>query len=93
MSNIYSTNTQESILRELGPYRIFLTGIDIPLIEFSKPICYGTMPIVKEIKYDDFVVEDLLNKTFEAYETMLASEDVLRRDWDSPEEDAAWENL
>ena len=29
----------------------------------------------------------------EAYRTMLASEQVLRRDWDQPEEDAAWENL
>ena len=28
-----------------------------------------------------------------ALDTMLASEDVLRRDWDSPEEDAAWANL
>ena len=26
-------------------------------------------------------------------ETMLASEDVLRRDWDTPEEDAAWAHL
>jgi len=25
--------------------------------------------------------------------TMLASEAVLRRDWDTPEEDAAWKNL
>ena len=25
--------------------------------------------------------------------TMLASEDVLRRDWDRPEEDAAWAHL
>ena len=29
----------------------------------------------------------------EAYRTMLASEQVLRRDWDRPEEDAAWGNL
>lgn len=29
----------------------------------------------------------------EAYATMLASEQVLRRDWDSSEEDAAWANL
>jgi hypothetical protein len=29
----------------------------------------------------------------EAYQTMLASERVLRRDWDLPEEDAAWANL
>lgn len=29
----------------------------------------------------------------EAFETMLASEDVLRKEWDTPEEDEAWENL
>ena len=28
-----------------------------------------------------------------ALETMLASEAVLRRDWDRPEEDAAWAHL
>jgi hypothetical protein len=28
-----------------------------------------------------------------AIDTMLASEAVLRRDWDSPEEDQAWANL
>lgn len=29
----------------------------------------------------------------ETYQTMLASEDVLRRDWDTPEEDVAWADL
>lgn len=29
----------------------------------------------------------------EAYATMLASEAVLRREWDTPEEDMAWANL
>jgi hypothetical protein len=29
----------------------------------------------------------------EAFQTMLASEAVLRRDWDRPEEDEAWANL
>jgi hypothetical protein len=29
----------------------------------------------------------------EALETMLASEPVLRRDWDRPEEDEAWRDL
>lgn len=29
----------------------------------------------------------------EAYETMLLAEPVLRRNWDSPEEDAAWADL
>jgi hypothetical protein len=28
-----------------------------------------------------------------SFEFMLASEAVLRRDWDRPEEDAAWANL
>ena len=29
----------------------------------------------------------------EAFQTMLASEAVLRRDWDRPEEDEAWSHL
>ena len=29
----------------------------------------------------------------EAFQTMLATEEVLRRDWDSPEEDEAWSDL
>lgn len=29
----------------------------------------------------------------EAFQTMLASESVLRRDWDLPEEDEAWADL
>jgi hypothetical protein len=29
----------------------------------------------------------------EAFNGMLASQSVLARDWDSPEEDAAWANL
>ena len=29
----------------------------------------------------------------DSFQTMLASEQVLRRDWDRPEEDAAWADL
>jgi hypothetical protein len=29
----------------------------------------------------------------EAYQTMLASEQVLSKDWDTPEEDEAWAHL
>ncbi len=32
-------------------------------------------------------------KPSEAFQTMLASEAVLRQDWDRPEEDIAWANL
>lgn len=35
---------------------------------------------------------DLLTDS-DAFQTMLASEVVLRRDWDTPEEDAAWAHL
>lgn len=33
------------------------------------------------------------NTASDAYMTMLASEQILRQDWDSPEEDAAWASL
>ncbi len=39
------------------------------------------------------VVERPLEGQSDAYQTMLASEAVLRRDWDQPEEDAAWADL
>jgi len=35
----------------------------------------------------------LREKTAKAIEFMYASESVLRRDWDRPEEDTAWANL
>lgn len=35
---------------------------------------------------------DVLRES-DAFQTMLASEAVLRRDWDTPEEDAAWAHL
>jgi hypothetical protein len=35
----------------------------------------------------------LREKLSDAYQTMLASEEVLRRDWDRPEEDEAWADL
>ena len=35
----------------------------------------------------------LTGKVSEGFQTMLASEAVLQRDWNSPEEDAAWADL
>jgi hypothetical protein len=37
--------------------------------------------------------DELIATTSDAFQTMLASEAVLRRDWDRPEEDAAWADL
>lgn len=39
------------------------------------------------------VKQTLRETASESYQTMLASEAVLRRDWDLPEEDEAWADL
>ena len=36
---------------------------------------------------------EVVHPISDAFLMMLASEDVLRRDWDTPEEDEAWANL
>jgi len=40
-----------------------------------------------------FLVRLTQNSEGEAFNGALLSESVLRREWNSPEEDAAWENL
>ncbi|HLX62063.1 MAG TPA: hypothetical protein VKX17_12345 [Planctomycetota bacterium] len=55
------------------------------------------LPPEKLAVVNDFV-SYLLEREMSASEndaraTMLASEEVLRRDWDRPEEDAAWAHL
>ncbi|GIK40570.1 MAG: hypothetical protein BroJett011_44030 [Chloroflexota bacterium] len=58
------------------------------------------LPADKLVIVYDFVsylierdVKLTLRESSEAYETMIASEAVLRRDWDRPEEDEAWADL
>lgn len=41
----------------------------------------------------DFVAFLKHRRLKQATETMLASEDALAKDWDTPEEDAAWASL
>ena len=41
----------------------------------------------------DFVTWIKQRKVSQISETMLLSEAVLSKDWDTPEEDEAWENL
>ncbi|MEZ4661519.1 MAG: hypothetical protein R2911_28545 [Caldilineaceae bacterium] len=45
----------------------------------------------RSLKHFLEVLEDTIGD--EAYTTMLASEAVLRKEWDTPEEDAAWASL
>jgi prevent-host-death family protein len=55
-------------------------------------------PVTAMIRYEDYAaLQDelirLRTQKLEAYQAMLASEQVLRREWDTPEEDAAWADL
>ena len=48
-------------------------------------------PLQREVY--DFVRFLKLKSEGEAFDGLLASESVLARDWNTPEEDAAWANL
>ena len=48
------------------------------------------------ISYDsvlDIIMPDSIEPPSESFLTMLASEDVLKKDWDNPIEDEAWAHL
>ncbi len=49
----YKTSTQDSPLRDFGPYRIFITSIDLPDLEAVKYVQYGKIEITPKIKYVD----------------------------------------
>lgn len=52
------------------------------------------LPVSKLAIVFDFVSEMVTQeKSSGAFQTMLASEAVLRRDWERPEEEEAWANL
>jgi prevent-host-death family protein len=58
---------------------------------------YGK-PMTAMIRYEDYVLlreelRKLRAEQSESYQPMLASENVLRREWETPEEDAAWAYL
>jgi hypothetical protein len=48
-------------------------------------------PLQREVY--DFVRLLRMKSDGDAFNGLLASEAVLARDWDTPEEDAAWQNL
>jgi hypothetical protein len=96
MSN-YSTITNESMLRAIGPFREtltwqadgnFLTQMQARAI-YTQP--FGE-PQQAEVAFPiHFAVQQELLDS--AYATMLASEAVLAQAWDTPEDDAAWADL
>lgn len=77
---------------------VMVEDIDIVVTRYNKPV-------ITMLSYEDYVaIQDELKKVRrerhiqqktenEALATMLASEKVLAREWDTPEEDAAWVDL
>lgn len=73
-------------------------GADVVITRYNKPV-------VALLEYEDYlsIREELAKNRAqrqtqrqlqeEALATMLASERVLAREWDTPEEDEAWQNL
>jgi hypothetical protein len=51
-----------------------------------------TLPELLQLEVYDFV-RFLRSGSDDAFNGLLASERVLAKDWDSPEEDVAWQNL
>lgn len=67
-----------------------MQGVSIPQIEQR----LRRLPPDKLAVVYDFVSYLLdQTETSASFQTMLASEEVLRRDWDTPEEDEAWADL
>lgn len=70
----YKTNTQDSPLRDFGPYRIFVTSIDFPDLGSMKSEQYGTIDISPKIRYIDRVVGRQEVESIEKKIHMLASQ-------------------
>jgi len=66
--------------------------IDVVITRYNKPV-------VTMLDYEDYlsIREELVKKRAqrqeEAFQTMLASERILAREWDTADEDEAWQNL
>ena len=102
----YSTIIQYSSLRAVGPFLFtaqnLLSGNNAVINPSSIQITWSTgvvgfkteLPPIQTTKkqpaWEINHYEELMNT---AFATMLASEAVLSKDWDSPEEDEAWADL
>lgn len=65
-------------------------GGTIPTVFMSLFIAHGSN---KEIINTQSMMENIDLSDTDSFQTMLASEAVLSRDWDQPEEDEAWAYL
>jgi tricorn protease-like protein len=80
-----STSAQQyvSLLDSSSRQRFTVFGDDLQTA-FSWREVWDTVVVLSEARQPSFS---------EAYQTMLATEGILREDWDHPEEDAAWAYL
>ncbi|MCA9994239.1 MAG: type II toxin-antitoxin system Phd/YefM family antitoxin [Anaerolineales bacterium] len=77
---------------------VLSSGTDVVITRYNKPI-------VSMVAYEDYLaVQEELQRhraerqairrlKTESLATMIASERILAREWDTPEEDAAWADL
>ncbi len=76
---------------------VLVSDVDVVITRYSRPM-------VTVVAYEDYlaVLDELTRRrterarrrvAAESRATLLASERVLARDWESPEEDAAWATL
>jgi hypothetical protein len=71
-----------------------ITALNIQYVYISDKRVDEFEKDIKELKEKVNNIERILNtQSSNSLLTMLASEAVLRKDWDSPEEDKAWEAL
>lgn len=77
---------------------VLINDVDVVITRYNKPL-------VTVVAYEDYIAiqEELIRRRAirkarrqlksEALATMIASEQTLAREWDSPEEDEAWVDL
>lgn len=94
---ILDSNQARNNWRELLD-RVLINDTDVVITRYNKPV-------VTVVAYEDYLLiqDELLKRRAEreakkridasALATMIASEQVLARDWNTPEEDEAWANL
>jgi len=83
-------NANIEIVRNIADATIFnaqpLVGDAAGVIIHGEPDLAGAIVL-------DFHEDNFVEPISDSMATMLLSEDVLRRDWDTPEEDEAWAHL
>jgi len=78
--------------------RVLINNTDVVITRYNKPV-------VTVVAYEDYLIirDELTKRRAEreasnrinksTFATMVASEQVLAREWNTPEEDEAWANL